>query len=134
MKIVLIVLAAVVALVVLVTIIGAMLPKAHTATRSAVVAQSPEAVYAFALAKARDPQYEIVEDQPRRRLVTRIADKSLPYGGSWTIDLAPEASGTRVTITENGEVYDPLFRFLSRYVFGHTATMDAYLKELAAKQ
>lgn len=132
MKIVLIALAVLAALIVLAVIIGAMLPKAHTATRSAVVPKAPADVYAFALARANDPQYEIVENQPQRRLVTRIADKSLPYGGSWTIDLAPDGAGTRVTIVENGEVYNPFFRFMSRYVIGHTATIDAYLKDLAA--
>ena len=33
-------------------------------------------------------------------------------------------------ITENGEVYNPLFRFMSRFVFGHTATIDKYLEDL----
>lgn len=135
MKLVLIVLGSLVALVVLIVVIGALLPKAHTASRSALVAKSPAAVYAFAHQRAAgDKTYEIVEDQPPRRLVTRIADKTLPYGGSWTIDLSPEGSGTRITITENGEVYNPLFRFVSRFVIGHTATIDKYLADLAAHQ
>jgi uncharacterized protein YndB with AHSA1/START domain len=67
---------------------------------------------------------------PPRRLVTRITDKSLPFGGSWTFALQPTGSGTRVAITENGEVYNPLFRVMSRYVFGHTATIERYLTDL----
>jgi hypothetical protein len=35
-----------------------------------------------------------------------------------------------VRITEDGEVYNPIFRFMSRFVFGHTHTMDAYLRAL----
>ena len=63
-------------------------------------------------------------------LVTRIADTGLAFGGSWTFALQPAASGTRLSITENGEVYNPLFRVMSRFVFGHTATIDRYLGDL----
>jgi hypothetical protein len=38
-----------------------------------------------------------------------------------------------LTITENGEVYNPLFRFVSRFIIGQTATMDGYIKALNAK-
>jgi hypothetical protein len=65
-----------------------------------------------------------------QQFVSRIADPNLPFGGTWTIDLKPEGAGTRVTITEHGEVYNPIFRFMSRFVFGHTATIDAYLTAL----
>ena len=47
--------------------------------------------------------------------------------------LAAENGGTRVTIREDGEVSNVLFRFMSRYVFGHTATMDSYLTALAKR-
>ncbi len=40
-----------------------------------------------------------------------------------TVDL-PDSS---VTITERGSVYNPIFRFMSRFIFGHTATVEAYL-------
>ena len=132
MKIVLIILGAILGLLTLVTIIGALLPKKHTATRTTVVQKSLAEVYAFALARANDPQYEILEKQPERRLVTRIADRNLPYSGLWIITLMPEGGGTRVTITERGEVYNPFFRFVSRFVIGHTATIDQYLTDLAA--
>jgi hypothetical protein len=68
-----------------------------------------------------------------RRFRTRIADKNLPFGGTWTIDVAPQASGSSVTITEQGEVYNPVFRFVSRFVMGQSATVDAYLKALHKK-
>ena len=68
-----------------------------------------------------------------RRLTTRIADKNLPFGGTWTIDVAPQNGGSTVIITEKGEVYNPVFRFVSRFVIGHTATIDSYLKALHAR-
>jgi hypothetical protein len=72
--------------------------------------------------------FEITEKVPPRRFVTRIADKSLPFGGRWVYEVAPTATGSSLTITEEGEVYNPVFRFVSRYVMGHTATIDSYLQ------
>jgi len=40
---------------------------------------------------------------------------------------------TEVTITEDGEVYNPIFRFMSAYVFGHTATIEQYLTDLESR-
>jgi hypothetical protein len=77
--------------------------------------------------------YELVEDVPGKRIVTRILDTDLGYSGKWTYVFAPENGGARVAITEDGEVSNALFRFMSRYVFGHTATLDAYLSSLARR-
>ena len=66
------------------------------------------------------------------RLVTRIADDSLPFGGRWIHEIAEAEGGARLTITEEGVVENPVFRFLSRFVFGHTASLDAFLRDLAA--
>jgi hypothetical protein len=70
-------------------------------------------------------------DAPRW-LVTRSTDKSLPFGGAWDYEITGEGAGkgSRVRITERGEVYNPVFRFMSRFVFGHTATIEAYLAAL----
>ena len=80
---------------------------------------------------------EVVESDAPRRLVGRIADpeRKLPFGGTWTyvIEPAPDGADCTLTITEDGEVYPPPFRFMSRYVFGHTATMEKYLTNLARK-
>lgn len=76
---------------------------------------------------------ETIEATPPRRLVRRIADPDLPFGGSWTYEVGPVESGSRLTITEDGEVYNPIFRFASRFIFGHTATIDGYLKALGKK-
>jgi hypothetical protein len=62
--------------------------------------------------------------------MVRIADPDLPFGGTWTYRLTPKGSGTRLAITEHGEVYNPLFRFVSRFVFGHTATVDRFIAAL----
>jgi len=75
--------------------------------------------------------YEVIDDIAGRRLVTRIVDRDLGYSGSWMYLLAPVSDGTVLTITERGEVSNPLFRFMSRYVFGQTSTIDTYLKSLA---
>jgi Polyketide cyclase / dehydrase and lipid transport len=74
--------------------------------------------------------YEIESLDPPRRMVTRIADKSLPFGGTWTFDVAPGPDGATLRIVENGEVYNPIFRFVSRFIMGHTATIDAYLADV----
>jgi hypothetical protein len=83
------------------------------------------------LAFAVDESTPPTATQPGR-LVTRIADDSLPFGGRWIYSIAADGTGTRVTITEDGIVRNPLFRFLSRFVFGHTATIDAFLRDLGA--
>jgi uncharacterized protein YndB with AHSA1/START domain len=77
--------------------------------------------------------FERVEIEPPTRLVTRIADPDLPFGGTWTFDLVEEGEGTRLTITEHGEVHNPVFRFMSRYVFGHAATIEQFLEDLGRR-
>lgn len=146
-----------------VALIGSILPKNHVVSRSLFVHQSPPNVYAvvrdFRSAstwrsdvqqiEVEEPpggpvyfretgthgtvNYELVEDVPAERMVTRIRDTDLGYAGSWTYTFAAENGGTRVTIREDGEVSNVFFRFMSRYVFGHTATLDAYLKSLAQR-
>lgn len=74
--------------------------------------------------------FEVVEAHPPSRLVSAIADRDLPFGGRWVYELKPAGSGTELVITEHGEVYNPVFRFVSRFVIGHTATIDTYLTDL----
>ncbi|HKO59073.1 MAG TPA: SRPBCC family protein [Thermoanaerobaculia bacterium] len=156
MKIALIVIGSLVVAVSIVVLIGARLPRNHVAARERRFDSPPAAVYAairdvasyatwrgdvqrvelLSATRFREHgkngavTYDVVEDVPGRKLVTRIADLDLGYSGSWTYELAPEGTGTLLRITENGEVSNPLFRFMSRYVFGQTATMDAYLAAL----
>ena len=162
MRWVLIVIAVVVAIIAIVVIGGMMLPQSHVATRSARLSAPPDSVWATITDVAAFPSwrpgvtatellpernghvvwretsgsdnitFELVESDPPRRMVSRI-DSGLPFGGDWVYELSPADQGTRLTITERGEVYNPVFRFLSRFVFGHTKTMDDYLRALGKK-
>jgi len=77
--------------------------------------------------------FEMAGASPPRHLVTRITDRGLPFGGEWEYDIAPDAGGSRVTIAEHGEIYNPVFRFVSRFVLGYTGTIDSYLGSLDRK-
>jgi uncharacterized protein YndB with AHSA1/START domain len=160
MRVAAIIIGGLVAVIVVIVAIGYLLPQGHVATRERTYRATPDAVFAAITTPASYPEWRsgvkkvemlpsvggktsfkesgsdgditfvIDEAVPPRRVVSRIADKSLPFGGSWTYELAPAAEGTRLSITENGEVYNPLFRFMSRFVFGHTATIDKYMDDL----
>ncbi|MBM3728527.1 MAG: hypothetical protein FJW40_24265 [Acidobacteria bacterium] len=58
---------------------------------------------------------ETVESRFPGRLVTRIADEDLPFGGTWTFEITAVAGGTEVRITEAGFVGNPVFRFISYF-------------------
>ncbi|HJQ09895.1 MAG TPA: SRPBCC domain-containing protein [Gemmatimonadaceae bacterium] len=139
--------------------IGAMLPVKHVATRERLFAAPPDRLYSaisrvsdypkwktgvraveevpaeggrarFREVGAEKVTYEITEAKSPERFVTRIADKNLPYGGIWTYELSPANEGTKLRLTENGEVYNLFFRFMSKFVFGHYKTMDSTLDDL----
>ncbi len=74
--------------------------------------------------------YVTTDEQEGHRLVRSIASKNLPFGGAWTLELTDATDGCALTVTENGEVYNPFFRFISRFVIGHHATIDNYLSDL----
>jgi Polyketide cyclase / dehydrase and lipid transport len=146
-----------------VAIIGALLPLAHTASRTARVPLPPDALYALlsdvdgfpswrgdlkALQRLPDREGKPawIEDTGGMKipmhfermerpslLVGRVAGSDLAFGGTWTYHIVPAAGGSDLTITEDGEVYNVIFRFMAKFVFGHYATMDAYLRNLQAK-
>ena len=154
---------ALVVLVVVVYVVGLLVPRSHVASASATYAAPPDAIWTTLTDVAAFPQWrrdvskvELLPDEngqrgwreygsqgtvsyrvgqsiPGQRLVSRIADENLPYGGSWTYELTPVDSGTRLTITERGEVYNPIFRFISRFVLGYTATMNGMFRAIGAK-
>lgn len=67
-------------------------------------------------------------------LVREVRDTGNMFSGKWTIDITANGDNAcTVTITENGEVPNPFFRFMSRFVFGHTKSMEQYLTALASK-
>jgi hypothetical protein len=78
------------------------------------------------------PMYLEARNEPSR-MVTRIIDQGMPFGGSWTYELREIEGGTEVRITEDGVVHNPIFRFLSRFVMGYHGTMDGFLENLTRK-
>ena len=77
--------------------------------------------------------YVMAESAPGRRMLTRITSTGLPYGGDWEFTLEPSGAGAVLTITERGFVNPPLFRFMARYFFGHTSSMEGYHRALGVK-
>jgi len=76
---------------------------------------------------------ETVEATPHRRLVRRIADDAQSFSGGWTMDIGEFGEVASLTITETGEIDNPFFRFVSRYIVGHTSSIDRYLTSLGKK-
>jgi hypothetical protein len=74
---------------------------------------------------------EVVETVAPSKIVTKVVGET-QFGGTWTIDIAPTPNGSRMTITERGEIYNPVFRVLAKNVFGYTSTMEGCLE--AAKK
>jgi uncharacterized protein YndB with AHSA1/START domain len=157
----LIVVLVVVATVAVAAVVGMALPKGHRASGTVTLHAAPQTVFAiiadFAHGAEWRPDVQRVEIlsgagpgmefreigsngsvryrvevlEPDVKIVTRIADTTLAFGGSWTFDLAPAAAGdTRLTITEDGEVYNPFFRLMSKLFFPPTATIEKYLAAL----
>lgn len=162
MKWTLIIVGALAGIVILVVIIGAMLPKDHVASTSATIPAVPDDVWRAITDVAAAPQWRDVksvevlstpaqplrwrevsgfgpitfqqeEAIPPRKFVGRIADTDQGFGGTWTYEIEPVATGSHVTITERGFITNPLFRFMSRFVFGYYGTQEAYLRALGKK-
>lgn len=151
-------------LIVLVVVVGYTLPVGHRASRTVTLAATPDQVFLVITAFADYPDwrtdverievsggpgvgqlvresgasgdipYRVEVLEPASRLVMRIADPDLAFGGSWTYTLEPTATGgTTLTLTEDGEVYNPIFRFMARFVLGEYTTIDRYLADLSAR-
>ena len=166
MKWVLVVLGAVLGLVALMALIGALVPREHRATSTISLAQSPDSVWKVVRdlggvtawwpeikESVRQPDRNgqevwrqkmsgfdvpliVIEESAPRKLVTQI-DTSAggAFGGTWTYDVVPESGGggTRISVTEAGWIGTPIFRFLSRLVFGYYGSLDGYLKALGKR-
>ncbi len=147
----------------LVVIIGLLLPKSHVAARSIALHRPPEEVFRLISDVKAAPAWrpdvqnvellepvnghirfrekgrngaftmEVVELNSPSRMVTRIADPGLPFGGIWIFDIAATADGSGLNITERGEIYNPVFRFVSRFILGYNRTMDAYLQNVSRR-
>ena len=140
-------------------VVGALLTQSHRVSRSAPYRVPPERLFALidgpqdwrpditqseTLTDAagrrsiretnRDGNtitYELQQSKPPVGLIRRIATENLPYSGTWTFSLVREGDGTCVRITEDGDVYNPIFRFVSRFIIGQRRTIDNYLRALA---
>jgi uncharacterized protein YndB with AHSA1/START domain len=160
MKWILLSIAALVGIAIIITLIGAALPRNHVVSRETRLPVSPARVWAVITnvdafpswrsgverierLPGSDGQAKWIEHTPSDRitfaiermeaprvLVVRIADPKLPFGGAWTYEIAPAEGGTTLRITEHGEVYNPIFRFVARFVFGHERTIATYLDDL----
>jgi polyketide cyclase/dehydrase/lipid transport protein len=146
------------AVAVAVVVVGALLPVKHRASRSAAFSTTPERLFPLLDGPQRwrsdlrswEPlpeeggrrrwretdahgstiAYEVVEREEPTRLTTRIATPGLPFSGTWTRTLEFQDGVTVVRVTEDGEVYNPVFRFVSRFVIGHTSGIERYLQDL----
>lgn len=158
MKIALVVVAGIVLLSACIVTIGMLLPKSHVVSRSASFHATPQRLFSLIAGPQSwrpdvvrcetvpDPSgkelvsettrngetvtYEILDRVPPASLTRRIATKNLPYSGSWTFSLQASDATTVVRITERGAVYNPVFRFVSRFVIGQTKGINAYLEAL----
>lgn len=148
-------------LVAVVAAIGLALPQDHVASRTVTVNRPIDEVWtaitdvqSYPAWRSSVSRVEVLNQEPRRwrevgsdgtltlqvvearqpsRFVSEIADTNLEFGGRWIYELRSTPSGTELTITEQGQVYNPIFRFVSRFIIGHTATMDTYLSDLQKK-
>jgi hypothetical protein len=163
LKVILLAGAGLISLAVIVMLVGCLLPKQHVASRAISLRRKPEDVFQlisdFKAAPSWRPDVQqvellspadghpryrekskngtiamaVVESIPPSRMVTRIADKGLPFGGTWIFDISSTAKGCRLNITERGEIYNPVFRFVSRFLLGYQRTLDAYLRNVSHK-
>jgi len=125
---------ALIAVVGVVALVGFFLPVGHEASRSAEFNRPPEIVFGLIADPAgyrgwwdgAEVKTAVVETVPPSRLVTKIVDET-QFGGTWTFEVTPTPSGSRLTITERGEIYNVVFRALAKYVIGYTGTMESFL-------
>ena len=134
MKWILWIVVSLVAVVGVIAVVGYFLPVGHEASRTAEFNKPPEVVYTLVSDLKNYPTWwpenetnvEVVDAVPPSKFVTRIVGET-DFGGTWTMEIVPTSGGSRLTITERGEVYNPIFRTLAKFVFGHTSTMESCL-------
>jgi|SRR5579862_5368077 hypothetical protein len=163
MKWLLIVIAVLVGIVALVAAIGAAIPEKHLVSKAAHFRQQPDVIWKALTDYQDFPSWrksvqrvepipsgnnlpawkeiqahgsiplQTVSEKPPSQLVVAIADPTLPWGGTWTTEITPDSDGCIVRITEDGQVHNIIFRFVSRFIMGYTATIDTYLRDLGSK-
>ena len=140
MKWILWIVVSMIAIVGVIALVGYFLPVSHQASRSAEFNKPPEAVYALisdlegypAWWPGNSTKVEVVDSAAPSRFTTRIVGET-DFGGTWTMEIVPTPRGSRLTITERGEIYNPIFRTMAKFVFGYTSTMESCLTAAAKK-
>ncbi len=74
--------------------------------------------------------FGITEEHAGRKMVVKIMDKDLPFGGEWVYEVSEGNDAAALKITENGEIYNPVFRFVSWFFMDKTATLKRYMQDL----
>jgi Polyketide cyclase / dehydrase and lipid transport len=157
------IMALVVSLVAAIFVGGLATPRHHVVSRTLLLRASPEAVWELVrnvgdyadwrdeiqsvtvaahtdgelrwteVGRQRSVSYRATVDEPPHRFASQIADEDLGYAGEWQYDITPADGGTRITITETGQVGNPFFRFFGTHFIGFTAGIDTYLRDLSAQ-
>lgn len=140
---------------------GALLPREHVAAVTEDYAAPPERIWATITDAERFTEwrsglkkvevageritehasfgpmsYRFVNATPPHRVTTDVdlaGAEERGFAGSWTFEIAPQGSGSRLTITERGQVFSPVFRVMARFVFGYESTLRQYHKDLAKR-
>jgi len=143
-------------------VIGMALPRSHEASRAARIDAPRSSIYTILITPETYPDWRpdververldsdrfrehgangpmilkfVQRDEPSR-LVVAVDDPDQPFSGTWTIELQPEGlqgEWTRVTITERGEVPNPIFRVMARIMMAPAESIDQYLENLGAR-
>jgi hypothetical protein len=156
-------LGALAALVLLAYLVGARLPPDHVASVRAHFHQPPDSIYRVLmdipdypswrhdvervqlspprgghivwreLTRSGTQEYEFTVAIHPTRLVSSLVSQGAGYTGRWIFQILPDAGGTNLTITEEGRVSNPFFRFVSRFILGTHTTIERYLSALGGR-
>ncbi|PJZ69254.1 hypothetical protein CH373_14515 [Leptospira perolatii] len=150
-----------VGIVALIVLSGYLLPKDHVATVEKEYQTSPEKIYqtirnfkdyaswrtgvASVEAHSDTTWSEVNKDNEKIKFgiksenypkycIVEILNEDLPFGGYWEFEISSKGGNASVLkLTENGFVTNPIYRLMSRFVFGHTATLVQYQEDLFRK-
>ena len=141
-------------------VLGLLQPVKHSVTRSLHLKQKPAAVFGVLEdpgwstavlkveplpARAGKPVSRVtlrwghmqmimtqLERTPPTRLVVSMSKDGGPTLGTWTYQLSTEDDGCRITVTEEGEMANPIYRAVGR-IRGLDANILQTLRDLASK-
>jgi hypothetical protein len=157
MRIIAIILGILAVCIAIVVLMGMRLPKEHRIENSAEIGAPPLAVWTQISDVAGSPTwrsdvkrvemldqkrwreygktgsvvFRLALSEPMQRRVVVIADRNLPFTGSWMYTLEPLPNGnTKVTIVEDATVFNPVYRFVGHYFIGERTSIDRYLHDL----